>query len=118
MIEYRFDRPTAVEEVRIIFDSDLDRETLPGDVCERQHTMRANLLPDAPVMHLPSTLCRAYCVEAELADGSVVTLTEEDNNVRRLVKIKGTDAVMALRFCGTAVHENGTEIRLFSLEAK
>ena len=24
---------------RIVFDSDLDRNTLPGDLCERRHTM-------------------------------------------------------------------------------
>ena len=118
VISYRFDTPAAVEEVRIIFDSDLDRVTLPGDHCERTHTMRANLLPDAPVMHLPTTLCKSYTVDAVCADGSVVRLAEENNNLRRLVKIPVGRTVSELRLTGIDVHEGGGEIRLFSFEVK
>ena len=118
VIEYRFDAPVCAEEVRIIFDSDLDRVTLPGDHCERQHTMRANLLPDAPVMHLPTTLCKSYVVEARMADGTVKTLFAEENNLRRLVKIPVGEAVIGIRFRGDAVHAGGKEIRLFSYEIK
>ncbi len=118
VIAYRFAEPVLAEEVRIIFDSDLDRMTLPGDVCERHHTMRANLLPDSPVMHLPTTLCKAYTVEAILEDGSTVTLISEDNNLRRLVRIPVGKTVSAIRFCGTAVHCCGEQIRLFSFEVK
>ncbi|MBQ8578385.1 MAG: FAD-dependent oxidoreductase [Clostridia bacterium] len=118
VIEYRFDFPRTVNEIRIVFDSDLDRVTLPGDSCEKQHAMRCNLLPDSPVMHLPTTLCKAYRAEAVLADGSVRVLADEDNNLRRLVKIPGCGDVTAIRLTGLSAHEGGEEIRLFSFEAK
>lgn len=125
VIAYRFDEPVTVGEVRIIFDSDLDRETLPGDHCERTHTMRANLLPTSPVMHLPTTLCKSYTVEAVCADGSVIRLAEENNNLRRLVQIPVGREVTEIRFCasdvhagGTADQETGREIRLFSFEVR
>lgn len=118
VIAYRFDTPVEVQEVRLIFDSDLDRVTLPGDPVERQHSMRANLLPDAPVMHLPTTLCKAYTVEAVCADGTVVRLAEEQNNLYRLVKIPVGREVREIRFCGTDIHEGGSEVRLFSFEVK
>lgn len=118
VISYRFEAPVPAEEVRIIFDSDLDRVTLPGDECERNHTMRANLLPDSPVMHLPTTLCKAYTVEAVCADGTVVRLAEEYNNLCRLVKIPVGREVREIRFCGTDIHEGGSDVRLFSFEVK
>lgn len=118
VLEYRFDTPKQAEEIRIVFDSDLDRTTLPGDGCERQHTMRCNLLPDSPVMHLPTTLCKSYRVEAELADGSIKVLKTEQNNLRRLVKIPVCDKVLAIRLICDQIHEGGETVRLFSFEAK
>ena len=118
VVEYRFDAPVIAEEVRIIFDSDLDRVTLPGDHVERNHTMRANLLPTAPIMHLPTTLCKSYTVEAVCEDGSVIRLAEETNNLRRLVIIPVGTSVSTIRFVGQDVHESGGEIRLFSFEVK
>lgn len=118
VVEYRFDAPVIAEEVRIIFDSDLDRVTLPGDHVERNHTMRANLLPTAPIMHLPKTLCKSYTVEAVCEDGSVIRLAEETNNLRRLVIIPVGTSVSTIRFVGQDVHDGGGEIRLFSFEVK
>jgi hypothetical protein len=117
VIAYRFDAPVKVDEIRIIFDSDLDRVTLPGDHVERNHTMRANLLPDAPVMHLPTTLCKSYTVEVVCDDGSVVRF-EESFNLRRLVLIPVGRTVREIRLAGQEVHEGGEEIRLFSFEVK
>lgn len=118
VLAYHFTHPEFVSEIRIIFDSDLDRTTLPGDACEKQHAMRCNLLPDSPVMHLPTTLCRSYHVEAVLADGSVKSLKTETDNHRRLVLIPVSEEVTEIRFTGEAVHEGGTEIRLFSFECR
>ena len=119
VISYRFTKPVKVNEVRIVFDSDLDRVTLPGDGCERGHTMRANLLPDAPVMHLPTTLCKSYRVEAVLEDGTTAVLKETTENCARLVLIPGREEKIAeLRLIMTEAHCGGTEMRLFSFEAR
>jgi hypothetical protein len=44
--------------------------------------MRANVRQNAPLMHLPLTLCRAFRLEADTADGTV-TLLEITDNARR-----------------------------------
>lgn len=118
VIAYSFAAPTKVREIRLIFDSDLDRVTLPGDSCERVHSMRANLLPDSPVMHLPTTLCREYLLEAVRPDGSAEVLREETDNCRRLVLIPCTGKVIALRLTLRSAHCGGQRMRLFSFEAK
>lgn len=86
-IEYRFDAPADIGEIRIVFDSDLDRNTLPGSGCERKHMTRCNLFPDSPVMRLPSTLCKEFRVNFKYADGTEEVIAESDCNARRLVKI-------------------------------
>lgn len=118
VIEYRFASPVPVEEVRIIFDSDLNRQTLPGDRCERTHMTRCNLLPDSPVMHLPATLCKAFRVEAEV-NGQTKVLAESKDNARRRVTVKCNEKeVAALKLIMTEANCGGEKMRLFSFEAK
>ena len=64
-IIYRFDK-SDVKSVHVVFDSDLNRSTLDGSVCERTHTTRANVKLDAPMMHLPTTLCKSFTLYGEL----------------------------------------------------
>jgi hypothetical protein len=73
-IEYSFLKTEYVKEARIVFDSDLDRVTLPGDGVERGHSMRANIKPDSPVMHMPYTLCRSFTVYIKNGDGDITEL--------------------------------------------
>ena len=80
--------------------------------------MRANLLPDSPVMHLPTALCKVDTVEAVLEDGSIQTLDCEENDLRRLVRIPVEKTVYEIRFRAAAVHCGGEEVRLFSYEKK
>ncbi|MBE6633975.1 MAG: FAD-dependent oxidoreductase [Ruminococcaceae bacterium] len=86
-IRYRMEKPTAVSEARITFDSDLDRLTLPGDKNERIHITRANVLPDSPTMHLPTTLVREYELWAEDSNGNRELLRRETENRKRTVRI-------------------------------
>ena len=65
-----------------MFDSDLNRETLPGSECERIHTMRANVKLDAPVMHMPTTLCKHFELIGGL-NGEEFVLYEEKCNRKR-----------------------------------
>ncbi len=81
--EYRFAQPEPVAAVHVVFDSDLNRVTLPGDWCEKYHPTRANVPLDAPQMHLPATLCRSFVLEAEYADGRTARLLDETDNRRR-----------------------------------
>ncbi len=81
------DAPQFVEKVRIVFDSDLDRITIPGDVCERQHTMRSNVNTTSPTMTMPKTLCKSFIVEGVDEEGETIDLWAEDTNISRLVNI-------------------------------
>ena len=85
-IEYKFAVPTKISEVRIVFDSDLNRETLP----EAEHKLKRDMINNRPLSFVPSyvpkTMTKAYKIEAILADGSVITIADENNNHQRLCK--------------------------------
>lgn len=84
-VSFSFGKPEFVNSVRIVFDSDLDRTTLPGDACERQHSMRCNVNTNSPTMTMPKTLCKSFIIEGTDEDGEIIDLWAEDCNTNRLV---------------------------------
>ena len=95
-VEYRLEKPTEITSVHIVFDSDLDRKTLPGDKCEREHVTRANVLLDSPQMHPPKTLCKAFRLSA-VTEAGEQTLLQVECNRQRAYHVKVTETVTALR---------------------
>lgn len=95
-LEYRWETPVQVQAAHIVFDSDLDRLTLPGDKCERTHATRANVLLNSPQMHMPTTLCRAFRLMAQTEQGEEVLL-EVQTNCKRSYHVSLNRAVTALR---------------------
>ena len=108
------DVPSAVEWVRIVFDSDLDRVTLPGDNCERIHSMRASVKPDSPVMCMPKTLAKVFTVEVETEEGWT-TVANEQTNLRRLVSLPIGRAVTAIRL-SVAETWGAEDVRVMSFD--
>jgi hypothetical protein len=86
-VKYTLSNPTEISKVRIVFDSDLDRNTLPGDLCERQHTMRANVNTNSPVMTMPKTLVKSFKIIVQLEDGSESVIFEDEKNIKRLINL-------------------------------
>ena len=80
-ISYSFSE-TNVSDVHIVFDSDLNRDTLPGSACERMHTTRANQRLDSPQMCMPKTLCRKFKLIGELRGKKYELLHISDNRKR------------------------------------
>ena len=80
-ISYKFDK-AQIKSVHIVFDSDLNRDTLPGSHCERMHATRANIKLDAPYMHLPKTLCREFKLIASLNGNEKVLFHVTENRKR------------------------------------
>lgn len=76
-----------ISSVHIVFDSDLNRDTLPGSVCERTHSTRANTRLDSPQMHMPKTLCREFKLIGEL-NGEETLLLDVRNNRKRTYHLK------------------------------
>ena len=115
-VEYRFDAPTALESVHLTFDSDLDRTTLPGDKCEQDHSTRANVRLDSPQFYLPLTLCKAFRLEAETADGVEVLLNVEQNALRAYHVEVGRADITALRLIPLENYGGTGETRVFSFD--
>lgn len=80
-IIYSFDR-RDIESIHVVFCSDLNRNTLPGGPCERNHSIRANHLLNSPQMHMPKTLCREFRVFGELNGARTEILNVSDNRKR------------------------------------
>lgn len=80
-ITYEFG-PSSVESVHIVFDSDLDRKTLPGSSCDRTHSTRACIRAGLPLMYMPRTLCREFVLHGEYQGEKVELLHVRDNRRR------------------------------------
>ena len=85
-IRYSFE-PTEVKSAHIVFDSDINRVTLPGSRCEQEHSMRANQRLDSPQMHMPTTLCREFALYGE-KDGERTEILRVTDNRRRAYHIE------------------------------
>ena len=115
-VEYRFPAPMAVESVHLTFDSDLNRATLPGDWCEREHATRANVFLDSPQFHLPLTLCKAFRLEADTTDG-IVTLLDVTHNAARAYHVPvARNDVTALRLIPLENYGRTEGTRVFSFD--
>lgn len=80
-IRYSFDAVT-VKSVHLVFDSDLDRVSLPGSRCEKEHSMRANHRLDSPIMEMPHPLCREFVLYGEKKGERLEILNVCDNRKR------------------------------------
>jgi len=97
-IQYDFGRETPLTMARIIWDSDLDRDTLPVIGGKPwYHNMMANRPLNMPDFTVPETMVKAYRLEGVQADGTVVTLHEAANNYHRRNHVPLTGSYRAIR---------------------
>lgn len=117
-IRYDLKQPAAVCEVRVTFDSDLDRETLPGDRAERTHVTRCNLFPDSPSTALPTTLVKEFEVGIIGEDGEYRTICHETVNRRRTVFVPVEEKVKSILLKPISRHgEHSDElVHIFSFD--
>lgn len=87
-ITYDLTDECKVGFIKLVFDSDLNRDSFVGmDNSERQHSMRSNILDDSPIMYIPKTLAKVFRIETIKADGEKEILYEEQKNLKRNVFI-------------------------------
>ena len=115
-IEYRFDTPATVGSVHITFNSDLNRDTLPGGHVERTRSMRANVLLDSPVMCMPKTLCRTFRLEADTAEGTILLLEVTDNTRRAYHVSPNRSDILALRLVPLDTWGDTDTVDVFSFD--
>jgi len=113
-ITYKFDS-AFVSSVHIVFDSDLNRDTLPGSECERTHSMRANIRLDSPQMHMPETLCREFRLIGCFGGAEYEILNVKDNR-RRAYHVNINKHLDKLILIPERVWGEGAEIPVISFD--
>jgi hypothetical protein len=96
-VDILFDRALPVREVRLVFDSDLNRVD-PYHPERKALNMRHCYARDADPWRMPGTLVRGFRIEALGADGAWSTAFREENNYARLVRVPLAMEAQAVRF--------------------
>jgi len=92
-VEYRFDKPVSLGRARIIFDSDLNNDTLHKGEKTLKQIMMCNRPRNWPDSYVPKSIVKSYRLDAINAEGDVVhTITEELNYKRLRTHAIGVEA--------------------------
>ena len=104
-VEYKFDTETDISEIRLVFDSDLNR---------KYHNMPCNYPLVQKKFKLPKTLVKQYRIEGIASDGTTFSLSVE-NNHQRFVKHSVDWMVSSVRLVPLSTH-GCEEFRVFAFE--
>ena len=116
-LEYSFGKFETVSSVHITFDSDLNRNTLPGGRCEQTHSTRCNTRLDSPQFHVPATLCKEFILEATTENGTEV-IFKTKNNLNRAYNIPLNKKVNSLRLVPISNWGESDTTAIFSFDFK
>ena len=117
-ITYTFDQPSDISRIRLVADSDLNRDTLPEPENRMSRNMFHNYLKMCKPTHVPKTLLKAFRVTAKLADGSECVAAEVTDNHDRLWKCP-VDLKQCVSLTLQPLETWGHEtVRLFAFEAE
>jgi len=78
-IEYNLDKAEDVAAIHLVFNSDLNRVTHNGDLCEREQNCRCNVLLDSPDIFVTKTLCKDFTLEITDESGKTEALKYTDS---------------------------------------
>ena len=106
-ITYTLDKDTEIREIRLVFDSDLNR---------KYHNMPWNYPLVQTTFNLPKTLIKEYKIEGISEDGTVHTLHVTDNH-QRFVKHPVDWRVKSVRLVPIATH-GCPDFRVYDFEIK
>lgn len=81
---YHFHTPQAISQIRLILDSDLNREYLSAAECELKRNLFHNHPNNVEQSFVPPTMVKAYRISALLEDGREMALVEVRDNYHRL----------------------------------
>ena len=116
-ITYRFSEPKTVSRVRIVFDSDLNRTTLPAQDVFRNRNMMHNRPLHWQDAYVPKTMVRSFRVEGIEPDGTIRVLAEETNNYQRLRRYAAEGVYTAVRLIPLETWGDA-RCRLFAFEVE
>lgn len=96
-VAYHFAAPARVRVIRLVFDSDLNRDTLPAFEGDLHRNMPACRMLNWGPSCVPKTLVRAFRLEGMDAQDNWTTLLEEGENYQRLRVIHVDATLLAVR---------------------
>lgn len=83
-IRYSFKSRKTIQKIRLVLDSDLNRQTLPYPENRINRNMFHNRLKKYKASYVPKTMLKAFRITAHYADGTSRVVVEEKNNYHRL----------------------------------
>nr|WP_304955040.1 FAD-dependent oxidoreductase [uncultured Acetatifactor sp.] len=116
-ITYTFDRPCHIKRIRFVFDSDLNRSTLPYPENKMNRNMFHNRHLSYAPSYVPKTMLKRYRVAALCLNGDRQIIVDEANNYIRLRKYD-TDISDCTEIIFEPLETWGSDVvRIFSFEA-
>ena len=115
-VTYTLEKADFVGEIHLVFDSDLERKNYAGDVCERTHPNRANILKSSPRQHIPFGLCKGFRLEVTEEDGTETVLCEEKKNLLRCRNIPVGRKVRAVSLTVTENYGGTDKTAVYSFD--
>ncbi|NLF39673.1 FAD-dependent oxidoreductase [bacterium] len=107
--EYRFEKEVNISGVRLVFDSDLNRDRRMG--------MTAMYPLDLPALCPPPSLVKEFTIDAQASDGSWGTVLRHKGNYQRLVRLSLDVTATALRLSPKSSWGNDV-VNVFAWEVK
>ncbi len=106
-VEYRFAKPAALTEARLVFDSDLNRQ---------RKNMIAFYPREMPAFAVPPVMVKAFRLEAEV-NGAWKTVARVDHNYQRLARVSISEIASAVRFIPEATW-GAPEVTVFAFDVR
>ncbi|AWI09394.1 FAD-dependent oxidoreductase [Ereboglobus luteus] len=110
-ITYTFKKPTKISQVRLVFDSDLNREHTGGnpDGVLTSWVMFHPLSHNKTSFGFPGCMIKSYRIEARVG-GEWKTVFETDENYHRFIRLDVNVTADAVRFIPFATHMSAKKI--------
>lgn len=105
-VEYRFNKDVKISQVRIIFDSNLNRPHLNAV---------AKYPLEMPAFSPPETLIKGFHIEVEKCSGEIFEVHRENNNYQRFVLLNLSITAKRVRLFIDEVHGTGNK-KIFAFD--
>ncbi len=115
-LQYEWPQPVFVTTVRLVFDSDLNRRTLPAWERELDRPMSHNIRLGRPASHVPKTLVRSFTLTLIDENGHTQTLTVSDHH-QRLYRLPVGKRLRKVRFTPHTTH-GSEKVHVFAFDVR
>lgn len=116
-ILFTFDDEKMINDIRFVFNSDLNRETIGSEPSIQSKMTVCNIRLDSKTVNVPKTLVKNMSVELLDKGGNAFKAYEIKDNHQRLVKLKIDEKAYGV--CFTLLETNGNEnAEIYSIDIR